>query len=261
MKNITLLISVLLLLNSCDFITSKSKELKNSKVVVAEKTTVSKVKNGKKKYHFATGELKSIVEYKDNKKIGVSETFYKTGEKQYSIPYLDGMKHGVVKWYYKDGNVYRETNYKRGKKDGSQKKFWENGKLKSELFYKRNLLSVGLKEISKSGKEKLTPYIKVEKINLMKTKEEYVLRFRLSNGRKNVKFYQGKLIEGKFFPEKGGRGFKELETKSGVGELRMAVSKGSNIDKQIPIIAMESTAYQNKRVLSIIVPVSIRNLK
>jgi len=259
MKNIVLLISLLLIFNSCDLLTRKSKEQMESKEIKKVEPSAPKVKNGTKKYFFNTGELKSIVQYKNNKKIGVSETFYKTGEKQYDIPYLNGMKHGVVKWYYKDGKVYRETNYARGKKDGYQKKYWDNGKLKSELLYKGNLLSVGLKEIAKSGKEKSIPYVKVEKINLMKTKEEYVLKFRLSNGHKKVKFYQGKLIDGKFFPEKGGRGFKELETKAGVGELRVAVPKGFNIDKNIHVVALESTAYQNKRVLSIVVPLSIRN--
>lgn len=258
MRNIIVLISVLLLFNSCDLLTGKSKDKAGSEVVVVKKSTTPKIKNGKKKYYFATGELKSIVEYKDNKKTGVSETFYKSGEKQYSIPYLDGMKHGVVKWYYKDGKVYRETNYVRGKKDGFQKKFWENGKLKSELLYKADLLAVGLREISNLGKEKSTPYIKVEKMDLMKTKEEYVLKFRLSNGRKKVKFYQGKLIEGKFFPENG-RGFRDLETKGGVAELRIAIRKGFNIDKDVDIVAIETTAYQNKRVLSVVVPVSVRN--
>lgn len=260
MKNIVLLISALLVLNSCDLLKGKSKEQIESKKIQKKEATAPKVKNGIKKYHFDTGELKSIVQYKDNKKTGVSETFYKTGEKQYDIPYVDGMKHGVVKWYYKDGKVYRETNYIKGKKDGYQKKFWENGKIKSEFFYKKDLLGIGLKEITKSGKEKSVPSIKVEKINLMKTKEEYVLKFRLSNGHKKVKFYQGKLIEGKFFPVNG-RGFKELETKAGVGEVRLSVPKGFNISKDIHVVAMETTAYQNKRILSIVTPVSVRNLK
>lgn len=258
MRNFVLLISALLVFNSCDLLTGKSKEQVKSKEVQKVETAVSKEKNGTKKYHFATGELKSIVQYKNNKKVGVSETFYKSGEKQYDIPYLDGMKHGVVKWYYKDGKVYRETNYVRGKKDGYQKKFWENGKIKSEFLYKEDLLSAGLKEITKTGKVKSVPSIKVEKINLLKTKEEYVLKFRLSNGHKKVKFYQGKLIEGKFFPENG-RGFKELETKVGVGELRLSVPKGFNISKDMHIVAMETTAYQNKRILSIVVPVAVRN--
>ncbi|WP_320019587.1 hypothetical protein [Labilibaculum manganireducens] len=258
MKNIVLLISVLLLLNSCDLLSGKSKEQADSKMIETKDTVKLNVKNGIKKYYFGTGELKSFVEYKDNKKVGVSETFYKTGEKQYDIPYVDGMKHGVVLWYYKDGKVYRETNYVKGKKNGFQKKFWENGKLKSELLYKNDMLGVGLKEYAKTGKEKSEPYIKVEKIDLLKTKEEYVLKFRLSNGRNKVQFYQGKLIDGKFFPI-GTRGLAELKTIAGVGELRIPISKGFNIEKNISIVAVEKTTYQNDRLLSIIVPVSIRN--
>ena len=229
---------------------------------LAEENTVvpkSKMKNGAKKYYFDTGELKSIVNYKNNKKVGISETFYKSGEKQYDIPYVGGMKQGIVKWYYKDGKVYRETDYKRGKKSGYQRKYWENGRLKSEVFYKDNLVSVGLKEISKTDKKKSAPYIEVQKINLLKTKQEYVLKFKLSNGRKKVKFYQAKLIEGKYFSVNGGKGSVEIKTVSGVGELRIPVGKGFNIDKNISIVAVESTAYQNKRIISKKVHVSVRN--
>ncbi|WP_321317737.1 hypothetical protein [Labilibaculum sp.] len=265
MKNIVLLISALFLITSCDLIVGgvnlikkvSEKKIETHENKVSEQLT-PKVKNGTKKYYFGTGELKSIVEYKDNKKVGISTTFYKTGEKQYDIPYVDGMKHGVVLWYYKDGKVYRETNYEKGKKNGFQKKFWENGKLKSELLYKNDMLGVGLKEYAKTGKEKSEPYIKVEKIDLLKTKEEYVFKFRLSNGRNKVQFYQGKLIDGKFLPI-GTRGLVELKTTAGVGELRIPISKGFNIEKNIPIVAVEKTTYQNDRILSVMVPVSIRN--
>ena len=259
MKNLTYLLILLFAFNSCDFI--KQMTEKKQEKAVEENTVASKpkIKNGVKKYYFDTGELKSIVNYKNNKKVGISETFYKSGEKQYDIPYVDGMKHGVVKWYYKDGKVYRETDYIKGKKSGYQRKFWENGKLKSEAFYKDNLASIGLKEISKTDKKKSTPTIEVQKINLLKTKQEYVLKFKLSTGRKKVKFYQAKLIDGKFFPENGGKGIKELKTVAGVGELRIPVGKGFNIDKDINIVAVESTAYQNKRIISKKVHVSVRN--
>ena len=259
MKNITYLILFLFVFNSCDLIQEKFSKKQEESVEKTTDTSKPKIKNGPKKYYFNTGELKSIVNYKDNKKVGVSETFYKTGEKQYDIPYVDGMKHGVVKWYYKDGKVYRETDYKKGKKSGYQRKYWENGKLKSEAFYKNNLASIGLKEISKSNKTKAAPTIKVQKINLLASKQEYVLKFKLSNGRKKVMFYQGDLIEGKFFPENGGKGIVEIKTVAGVGEMRIPVGKGFNINKDINIVAVESTAYQNKRIISRKVNVSVRN--
>lgn len=259
MKNLTCLLLLLFVFNSCDFI--KDKTTKTQEKSTGENTDASKpkIKNGPKKYYFATGELKSNVTYKDNKKVGMSETFYKSGEKQYDIPYVDGMKHGIVKWYYKDGKVYRETDYKKGKKSGYQRKYWENGKLKSEAFYKDNLASVGLIEISKTKKKKTAPSIEVQKINLLNTKQEYVLKFKLSNGRKKVMFYQGKLVEGKFFPENGGKGIVELKTVAGVGELRIPVPKGFNVDKVLSFVAVESTAYQNKRIISKKVKVSVRN--
>ncbi|PKQ63139.1 hypothetical protein BZG02_10275 [Labilibaculum filiforme] len=244
--------------NSCDFLKGKSEKVNSNEVVVAEKPAVSKLKNGIKKYYFDTGELKSIVEYKDNKKVGVSTTYYKSGEKQYDIPYVDGMKHGLVNWYYKNGKVYRETSYAKGKKNGYQKKFWDKGTLKSELLYKNDLPAIGLKEINNQGKEKSTPFIKVEKIDLIKSQKEYVLKFRLSNARKKVQFYQGKLIDGQFFPADG-RGFQAMQTVAGVGELRISVPKGFTIEKDIHIVAVEKTSYQNDRILSIKVPVSFRN--
>ncbi|WP_372753601.1 toxin-antitoxin system YwqK family antitoxin [Labilibaculum sp.] len=259
MKNSLILISVLFVFSSCDFFHKKAKEEVAGKEDKVVNTSNSKGKNGTEKYYFGTGELKSIVHYKDNKKVGISETFYQSGEKQYDIPYVDGMKQGAVKWYYKDGKVYRETTYFKGKKDGIQKKFWENGHLKSELYYEKDMLSRDLKEYTKSGKEKTVPSIKVEKIDLLKSSEEYVLRFRLSNGRKNVQFYQGNLIEGKFFPSKGTKGFVVLKTVGGVGELRVRVPKGFNVNKKIPIVAVEKTAYQNDRLLSTVVPLVIQN--
>lgn len=260
MKNISYLLLFLLAFTACDFSSQKSEK---TKLVSSEKKTVTskpKLKNGVKKFYFNTGELKSIVNFKNNLKFGVSETFYKSGEKQYDIPYVKGMKHGIVKWYYKDGKVYRETAYEMGKKSGYQRKYWENGNLKSEAFYKANLASIGLKEISKTNKEKATPTIKVQKINLLEKRGEYVLKFTLSNKRKKVQFYQGKLLDGKFFPENGGRGIKEIKTIAGVGELRIPVRKGFTIDKNLTIVAVESTAYQNKRIISKEVNVGVRNI-
>lgn len=265
MKRLSFILVSLFLFSSCDLIVEGFKSIKLIKEETQKENkpdaeiATPNVKNGVKKYHFKTGELKSIVTYKDNKKVGVSETFYKSGEKQYDIPYVDGMKHGAVKWYYKDGKVYRETEYIKGKKSGFQKKYWENKKLKSQTKYFENLLCLGLKEFNKKGIEKKVPYVTVEKQNLVSAKNKYILKFRLSNGRKKVKFFIGKLIDGKFFPENGGRGFSELEVKAGVGTMEISVPKGFNIDKTVNIIAVESTVYQNKRLLKKSVAISVRN--
>lgn len=256
----------LIFFSSCELIVSKiesfrsdNKEINNQSVEEEEKeNSNSTVKNGVKNFYHKNGKIKSIVTYKDNKKVGVSHTFYKTGEKQYDIPYLEGKKHGKVIWYYQSGKVYRETEYKLGKKDGFQKKYWESGKLKSEAFYKENMLSIGLKEISNTNKVKSEPKIIVDKIDNVATTGEYVLRFKLSNGKKKVSFYFGELVEGKYFPVDG-RGLYELQTKNGIAEYKFKIEKGTQLIKDIQLIAIESTSYQNERIISLKIPISKRN--
>ncbi|WP_321299128.1 hypothetical protein [Marinifilum fragile] len=266
MKKLILLFLVAIIFSSCDLIVSAvdsiktiNRETKKQEVVKKENKVVYKQpKNGVKKYKYDNGNIKSIVTFKDGKKVGVSNTFYKSGEKQYDIPYKEGKKHGKVIWYYKDGKVYRETDYKFGKKDGYQRKYWESGNLKSEMVFKENMLSTGLKEIDNSNKVKTTPKIIVDKIDRVATANEYILRFRLSNGRNKVVYYIGELIEGKYFPADG-KGFMELPSKNGIAEYKFKVNKGSQLIKDVKLIAIESTAYKNKRVLSVSEPISVRN--
>jgi hypothetical protein len=265
MRKLILLSLITVMFSSCDLIVAGiesiktiNRETKKPKKVEEEKVAKTQVKNGVKKYYHNNGKIKSIVNYKNNKKVGVSNTFYNTGEKQYDIPYQDGKKHGKVIWYYKSGKVYRETDYKFGKKNGYQKKYWESGKLKSEMLYKDNMLSTGLKEISNTSKVKSTPKILVQKIDKLAAANEYILKFKLSNGRKKVSYYLGELIEGKYFPADG-RGFMELESKSGVAIYKLRVHKGTQMIKDLHLVAIESTPYQNKRVLTTKIPVSVRN--
>lgn len=267
MRLTILLISILLLFNSCDFIASGIKTFSTVKQEVQKKKIQEedqkineslKLKDGEKKYYYANGNIKSIVNYCKGKKIGISQTYYKSGEKQYDIPYQDGMKHGKVIWYYKSGKIYRETQYKKGKKNGYQRKYWESGKLKSEMMYFDNLLSTGLKEVSNTGKVKKMPVIKVEKINRLKETGEYWLKMKLSNGRSKVQFYLGDLIDGKYFPADG-RGFMAIDTKNGVAVYKIRIGKGEQLIGDFKLVAIETTAYQNKRLLHKNIPLNIRN--
>ncbi|RUT73041.1 toxin-antitoxin system YwqK family antitoxin [Ancylomarina longa] len=256
---------ILIFLSSCNLNVDGIKSFFNSRKEVGKKTeivkkevTTPKIKNGEVKYYYKSGKVKSIVNFKDNKKVGVSHTFYKTGEKQYEIPYVDGMKDGKVIWFYRSGKVYRTTEFRRGKKTGYQRKYYENGKLKSENFYKNSLLSTGLREISNTGKVKAVPHIVIQKINQLKTSQTYIVRLKLSNLSKKVTFYNGELIDGKFFPENG-RGFMEIPSKKGVADIKFHINKGFQLNNTLHIIAVETTYYKNKRLLSKNIPISVRN--
>jgi len=258
---------ILIFLNSCNLNIDGIKSFFNSKKEVSKKTEIvkkevatPKVKNGEVTYYYKSGKVKSIVNFKDNKKVGVSHTFYNTGEKQYEIHYVDGMKDGKVIWFYQSGKVYRTTEFRRGKKTGYQLKYYENGKLKSENLYKNNMLAQGLREISNTGKVKSTPEIEYQKINQLSNSETYIIRLKLSNSSKRVKFYNGELVDGKYFPENG-RGFMEIPSHKGRAEIKFHLSKGFQLNNTLHIIAVETTYYKNTRILSKNIPISIRNPK
>ncbi|WP_372640686.1 toxin-antitoxin system YwqK family antitoxin [Ancylomarina sp.] len=258
----TLLVLSILILSSCDFIIdkfAKKNDLVEQSYSVDSSSTDSKLINGEVRYKFPSGKLKSIVTYKDNKKIGVSHSFYETGEKQYEIPYVDGQKHGEVKWFYKSGKLYRSTSYIAGAKHGPQKKYWESGKIKSQMDYMDNMMCSGLKEFTNRGKQKTEPQIVVHHVNLLRETNMYHLELSLNKKFKNVQFYIGELVNGKCLPVKVNSFMSELETKKGKAIFKFSVPKGNSLNRDIPIVAVVKTPYQNHYILSTKTNVSVRN--
>lgn len=259
---LTLLVLSIFILSSCDFIIekfSKKDDVVEQSFTIDSSSTDSKSINGEVRYKFPSGKLKSIVNYKDNKKIGVSHSFYETGEKQYEIPYVDGKKHGVVKWFYKSAKLYRATSYKEGLKQGAQKKYWESGKIKSQMDYVDNMMCSGLKEFTNKGKQKAEPQIIVKHVNLLRQTNMYHLELSLNNKLKNVQFYIGELVNEKCLPIKVNSSLSELETKKGKAIFKFSIPKGRATDRDIPIVAVVKTSYQNHYVLKTKVKVSVRN--
>ena len=261
MKLILLVISIFIL-SSCDFTRekfSKENDAVEQSFSVDSNSKDKKKLNGKVRYKFPSGKLKSIVNYKDNKKIGTSRTFYETGEKQYEIPYVDGKKHGLVKWFYKSGKLYRSTSYKEGLKHGAQIKYWESGKVKSEMFFEANMMCTGLVEISNTGKQKKAPQIQVKHVNLLRQTNMYHLELSLNKKFRNVQFYIGELVNGKCLPIKVNSSLSELKTKKGKAVFKFSIPKGSSTDRDIPIVAVVKTSYQNQYVLTTKTKVDVRN--
>jgi len=258
----TLLVLSIFALSSCNFIMeqfSKKDDVVEQSFTIDSSSTDSKSLNGEVRYKFPSGKLRSIVNYKDNKKVGTSLTFYETGEKQYEIPYIDGKKHGVVKWFYKSGKLYRATTYKKGLKYGPQKKYWESGKIKSEMNYVDNMMCTGLREFTKTGKQKTEPQIRVKHNNLLRQSDMYHLELSLNSKHKGVQFYIGELTNGNCLPVKVNSFLSELETKKGKAIFKFSIPRGNSIDREIPIVAVVKTPYQNNYVLRTTAKVSVRN--
>ncbi len=261
MRIILVLLSIFLL-PSCDFIKMKlynKKDVIDESFIVESKSADKKSVNGKVRYKYPNGKLKSIVNYKDNKKIGVSQTFYASGEKQYEIPYKNGEKHGLIKWFYKSGQLYRLTQFENGVKNGKQFKYWESGKLKSEMLFDHNRMCSGLKEFTNTGKHRKMPQIIVKHENRLIESNKYHLNLSLNKKFRTVQFYIGELEEGKCLPLKVNSHLSTLETTKGKAIFKFTVPKGHTLNRDIPIVAVIKTPYQNHYILSTKVNVSVRN--
>ena len=261
MKFVLILLSVFVL-SSCNFIMDKfsSKgEIVDHSVIVDSSSTDKKSLNGEVRYKFPSGKLKSIVNYEDNKKVGTSHTYYETGEKQYEIPYVNGKKDGLVKFFYKSGRLYRSTSYREGLKHGLQKKYWEIGKIKSEMRFEKDMMCKGLREITKAGKQKAEPKIIVKHVNLLNESSMYRLELSMDKKYKGVNFYIGELLDGKCLPIKVNSHLSGLETKKGKATFVFSVPSGHRINRNIPIVAVVKTLYQNHYILSTVTNVSVRN--
>jgi hypothetical protein len=238
---------------------SSKREVVDNSVIVDSTSTDKKSLNGIVRYKFPSGKLKSIVNYEDNKKVGTSHTYYETGEKQYEIPYVNGKKDGLVKFFYKSGRLYRSTSYKEGLKQGLQKKYWEIGKIKSEMRFEKNMMCKGLIEITKSGKQKAEPKIIVKHVDLLKESSMYRLELSLNKRYRSVQFYIGELFNGECLPVKVNSHLSELETKKGKAIFVFSVPSGHRITRDIPIVAVVKTSYQNHYILSTATHVGVRN--
>jgi len=191
------------------------------------------------------------------------------GVTEYEIPVLRGTKirHGIQKRYYQHGSLYSEIPYVRGKRNGTAftyyqavpgvkpvvwkeqpyvndtlhgicKRYHRSGKIQAEYEYKKGLAAVGITEFTESGKPVKTPELILSKA---KTGQYYFISAKLSDNTKNVNYYLGDLVEGKYFPEN----LKGLQVRNGVGEVLVPADS-----KSVTITAVYFSDYRNQVILS-----------
>ncbi len=193
-KNLFVLIFALFIVQSCT-IESSSKKEKGAK---GEK----EIPDGIRKSYHDNGKIRSEVSYKGGKKNGLAKDYYATGQLRLEMNYKDGEKDGESKMYYENGKLFRITPYKGGLIDGIQKKYRENGDLMSEAPFKLDKPGLGLKEYTLQNKLKEGyPEIKIKEINTLSLNNEFTLEISLSEKAKNVKFYLGQLVDGKYLSD------------------------------------------------------------
>ena len=116
-----------------------------------------------------------------------------------------------------------------------------------------------MKEFTNKGKQKEEPQIQVKHVNLLKKTGMFHLELSVNMKFKNVQFYIGELVNGKCLPVKVNSFMSELETKKGKAIFKFNIPKGKSLDRDIPIVAVVKTRYQNYYILNTKTNVSIRN--
>ena len=188
---------------------------------------------------YKNGILVSELTIKNGKKEGFGYNYYPGGNVSTRFCYHNDLKHGDEIKYYLSGKCYRIRPYFNGKINGYVKKYYETGDLLSEQLYRDGQISNELREYNRRG-ELVGNYPKII-FRLKKNndfKQRKMLYFYLSNNDKDVRFYHGKLIDGKFSPA----GAVQTGIRNGIGEIAL---QPEDRGKTIHIFARTVTKYKN----------------
>jgi CHAT domain-containing protein len=83
-----------------------------------------------------------IIEYKDDKPVGMVTDYYLNGQKQFEGQMIadrpEEIMEGIAVWYYENGNKSQETTFTEGKMIGETKKYKLNGTLETESWQQLN---------------------------------------------------------------------------------------------------------------------------
>jgi antitoxin component YwqK of YwqJK toxin-antitoxin module len=218
---------------------------KSEKVVVNTKSEVDSIEIIKKPFKNSPNVIEfEIPVFKGtNTRHGVQKRYYQHGSLYSRIPYINGKREGIAYTYYPalkgtEPEVWKEQPYINDTLNGMCRRYFKDGTLQAEYEYKCGLPAIDLKEFNEYGKPAKLPELVLSK---NKAGKDFLISVRLSNNSKNVNYFIGNLIDGKYLPE----GLKGLQVRDGVGEI--LVPAGT---KSITITAVYLTSYQNRYIVS-----------
>lgn len=194
-------------------------------------------------------------------KHGTTIRYLKSGKVAAKTPYVMGKKEGNRLTYHSTGKVYKEQPYQNNKLSGICKRYDRQGRITAEYPYKNGMVGMGLIEYTNLGKKRPVPIIYIVRKDEIKSNGRYKLILSLSGKGservKSVQFYQGKLVDGKYF-HKNLSPVRNLSSKR--GEIVIELRKGSVFNKTINIIAFVTTSTGLKLILQKPVKISVRGV-
>ncbi len=90
------------------------------------------------KTHYDTGELQGTYCTVGGKKNGPARTYFKNGNIKEILNYKDDVLIGSARKYYEDGTLYQEANFKDGRLEGQARIYAPQGQLEEERSYEDN---------------------------------------------------------------------------------------------------------------------------
>jgi antitoxin component YwqK of YwqJK toxin-antitoxin module len=204
------------------------------------------LRNGLTKNYDDRGRLVSTAELKDDVYNGWMTNYNPNNNKVTAkAMFVNDKQNGPVTLYYTSGQLYRESFYKNGLVDSLVKTYWPSGKLKAELYFKMGNPAIGLKEYDKQGNLIKEPSIVILEDNQLDLRDIINLKIYLSDRNKEVDFYEGELVDGKYFNPEYGR----LAATDGVVIQQYYVKRRSTLNEKINIMAKCKTELGNTLVL------------
>ena len=225
-------------LSSCQYFKTEEK-------IIVEEELSPGVDGIQKKYR-KNKTLLATIEHRDKKRHGISRSYYDDGKTVHNeIRYNMGTKEGITNSYYRNAQLYYTVKYVEGKRDGILTKYYKTGKLLAEVPYDKGEAKTGLVEYKETGEiKKIYPEILFEEIDKTAFENKYIIRVKLTGGKKNVKFYR--ILYDRFGSEMGQ---KNLTDKSGVTEEVFYINEGGYINEKFTIKAVYTTTLYNPYVI------------
>src|SRR5688572_18668906 len=103
-------------------------------------------------YYPEVDTMHSVMDFRNEGKVGYAQLFYMTGVIQAKGKYVDEKKDSTWNFYDDKGNILSTENYLAGKKHGKATIFFINGIVSEEKTYKMDLLDGSFKEYYESKK-------------------------------------------------------------------------------------------------------------
>jgi antitoxin component YwqK of YwqJK toxin-antitoxin module len=111
---------------------------------------------GEMRRYYESGDLKALMQYKENDNRVFAKIFYDTGELASEGFYIGGKKDSIWKYFsYYTNTLTATENYTNGIKNGLEKHFYENQQLSEEIEWKNDLKDGVWNQFFDDGKPKL----------------------------------------------------------------------------------------------------------